>query len=205
MHTLSGRRFEIGTKYAPTIRDIAIGLSRIPRWAGATIRPWSVLQHSLVVGALVVAEDKPVLHLAALMHDMEEMATGDIPKPYKTKTQAELGKRLRDWLYSVVLVQPNPDPRTAEIVHAIDSDVKFAELLTLCHPRAWADPYFHSEVAQFFEVVSRVDDDEPGVMVAIDAVWDLIDMPDREAINIFTSVVTDLLASNKLQAMRQRA
>ena len=52
MRTLSGRRFEIGTEYAPTIRDIAVGLSRIPRWAGATIQPWSVLQHSLAAGSL---------------------------------------------------------------------------------------------------------------------------------------------------------
>ena len=55
MHTISGKRFELGTTYAPSIQDVAIGLSRIPRWAGATVRPWSVLQHSLATATLAAS------------------------------------------------------------------------------------------------------------------------------------------------------
>lgn len=199
MYTISGRRFELGTKYAPSVLDIAIGLSRIPRWAGATVRPWSVLQHSLAAGALAEPEGNPVLHLAALMHDMEEMATGDIPTPFKTAQQVELAERLRAWLYSEVLVQPNPDDRTVEKVKAIDEQLKLAELLSLCHPRSWQDPAFLGLVQAF--VVKA----EPKTMPAVDAVWDLIDMPEREAIFTFTEQVTTLLQSTQLMAMRNKA
>lgn len=216
MHTLSGRRFEIGTKYAPTVKDIAIGLSRIPRWAGATVRPWSVLQHSLAAGVLVENENDPILHLAALAHDMEEMATGDIPKPFKTTTQSELGKRIRAWMYLEVFTQPSPDERTEEKVKAIDKQLRLAELLCLCHPRAWQDPYFTGEVARFFLQLADEGSDagagqnellatSPDVMPACDAVWDLIDMPEREAIFLFTEQVTTLLRTKRLMSMERRA
>jgi hypothetical protein len=201
MRTLSGRRFEIGTKYAPTIRDIAIGLSRIPRWAGATVRPWSVLQHSLAVGSLLSAEN-PVVHLAALVHDMEEVATGDIPSPFKTKTQRELGVRMRAWLYSEVLVQPLPDDATEQLVHVVDDQLKLAELLCLCHPRAMWDPYFRDSVLGF---VGAENGEDFEIMGACDAVWDLIDMPEREAIETFTELVADLLNTKALRAMERRA
>lgn len=206
MHTLSGRRFEIGTNFAPTVKDIAIGLARIPRWAGATVRPWSVLQHSLAAGALVSRIGGPILHLAALTHDMEEMATGDIPAPYKTAQQRELGERLRAWMYSEVFTLPSPDDRTAEQVHEVDGQLKLAELLALCHPRAWGDPYFGEFVTLFIDDLTNVDREaEPEVMAAIDAVWGLIDMPEREQIFVFTDQVEALLASRELQALVGKA
>lgn len=190
MHTISGRRFEIGTKYAPTIHDIAVGLSRIPRWAGATIRgsEWSVLHHVLACGRLARrAKFSPEAVLFAYLHDMEEMATGDIPTPFKTEQQKGLERRLRRWMYKETVKRQYPTPLTVEAVKILDDRLKLAELLSFCHPNAWWDPYFRAEVLQFVNASPP----HSGVMSAIDMVWDLADVGAREAIDLFTREVDE--------------
>lgn len=67
----------------PTLRDVAIGLSRINRWTGATKHPWSVLQHSLVVSELLKTWGHDY-SLAGLLHDIEEsMGWSDISQTLK--------------------------------------------------------------------------------------------------------------------------
>ncbi|WP_277026838.1 hypothetical protein [Aurantimonas coralicida] len=59
-------------------------LAGIPRWSGQPDTPWTVGQHSLVVGKIVQARYRdPKLTLAALLHDGHEYATGDINTPLK--------------------------------------------------------------------------------------------------------------------------
>ena len=59
-------------------------LAGIPRWSGQPDTPWSVGQHSLVVGKIVQSRFRdPRLTLAALLHDGHEYATGDINTPLK--------------------------------------------------------------------------------------------------------------------------
>lgn len=59
-------------------------LAGIPRWSGQPTTPWTVGQHSLVVGRVVATRyDDPKLTLAALLHDGHEYATGDINTPLK--------------------------------------------------------------------------------------------------------------------------
>jgi len=60
------------------IEDIALGLSRIPRWLGQTKQVISVAQHSLIVAGL--CEQFP---LAGLLHDASEAYTGDCPTNLK--------------------------------------------------------------------------------------------------------------------------
>ena len=57
--------------------DIALSLSRIPRFLGQTWRVVSVLEHSLAVARMV----PPRHRLAALLHDAREAYMGDITRP----------------------------------------------------------------------------------------------------------------------------
>ncbi len=57
--------------------DIAIGLSRTPRWGGHSVWEWpmSVAQHSILVLEIMRARGRPLadrLQLAALLHDASE-------------------------------------------------------------------------------------------------------------------------------------
>lgn len=61
------------------IRDIAIALSRIPRFGGHTLRPYSVAAHCLQVSDLLPYR----LKLAGLLHDASEAYLGDVIGPLK--------------------------------------------------------------------------------------------------------------------------
>jgi hypothetical protein len=58
---------------------LARPLSHINRYAGHTLRPYSVAEHSLLVAELVSPGDK----LAALLHDAAEAFVNDLPSPIK--------------------------------------------------------------------------------------------------------------------------
>lgn len=75
---------------APIAEDFDIfpvvhSLSRIRRWGGKPIYPWTVGQHSLVCGKVVfLRTGRPEFALAALVHDFHEGVLGvDIPSPLK--------------------------------------------------------------------------------------------------------------------------
>jgi hypothetical protein len=86
--TFSGKRLCI-LDPAPdsiTLVDVAIGLSRAPRWNGQSHRWLSTAQHSVEVYKFVRGLDvypcREVL-LAALFHDASEAYLADVPKPFK--------------------------------------------------------------------------------------------------------------------------
>lgn len=90
MLTRSGRLVLPGNDQAPTLRDIARGLGRMPRFAGQTRGWWSVLHHVVLVDCLVslrAAKEgerpSPRFRLLALLHDAHEAITGDVPTPWK--------------------------------------------------------------------------------------------------------------------------
>lgn len=62
-----------------TLEDVAWRLASIRRFNGALARPVSVLEHSLVVGALA----PPSHRLPALLHDAHEWQVGDITRPLR--------------------------------------------------------------------------------------------------------------------------
>lgn len=71
------------------IRDIAHNLALLPRFCGNTIRPYTVLEHSLMVFQLVEQHTSdPSLLLQALLHDATEAYIGDIPAPVKNAVPA---------------------------------------------------------------------------------------------------------------------
>lgn len=67
--------------------DIAHHLSLINRFCGATSRPYSVAEHSLLVAEIAERELGLDVHgtMAALMHDAHEAWVGDVSTPLKTE------------------------------------------------------------------------------------------------------------------------
>lgn len=123
---------------APTLEDIAISLSRIPRFAGHTILPWSVAQHSLLVGRIVRRQGWSVMAEAyALLHDAHESLTNDIPSPFKSsgmkQLQADLDERIWE---SVELEAPMP-LLYRELIHSADMTALVTEANVLGHPHLY--------------------------------------------------------------------
>lgn len=84
----------------PSLIDIAVGLSRQPRFGGQTGRWWSVIDHTLF-GLELVKQQSPgnrELQLAWMLHDAHEALTGDVPTPFKTPdfkaVQDDLDRRI---------------------------------------------------------------------------------------------------------------
>lgn len=93
--TYTGRSVMPGNGEYPSLMDIAVGISRQPRFAGQGRRWFSVLDHSLFCDELVKRADVvPYLatgteearkrwRLAVLLHDAHEAITGDVPTTFK--------------------------------------------------------------------------------------------------------------------------
>jgi hypothetical protein len=81
-------RVVLPTIAAPSLVDIAVSLSRQPRFGGHTRRWWSVLDHTLFCDELVkldlqqFSNIRPI-RLAMLLHDAHEAITADVPTDAK--------------------------------------------------------------------------------------------------------------------------
>lgn len=74
----------IGQPPTYTIDTIAHQLAQINRFAGATRRPYSVAEHSLLCADLAdEAGMRPIVQLCCLMHDAHETVVGDVSTPIK--------------------------------------------------------------------------------------------------------------------------
>lgn len=92
MITYSGKRIDLPTPQPGQvdIADVAVQLSRIPRFVGATLEPWNVAAHSMHCAALAEAAGAGLqAQLAALLHDAHEAYMGDIPSPFKRAVRDE--------------------------------------------------------------------------------------------------------------------
>jgi hypothetical protein len=110
--TYSGRLVSRESGY-PSLLDIAVGLSRQPRFAGQTVRWWSVLDHTLFGhelvlqrlkdGVPVVGSDEEESHrltqVVWLLHDAHEAITGDMASDIKTPDVKLLQAILDDRIY----------------------------------------------------------------------------------------------------------
>lgn len=91
MTTISGADYHLGgpRTMSPEARPIRIGdiahhLSLINRFTGATMRPYSVAEHSLLCAEIAKHEGAPAgLQMAMLMHDAHEAYTTDLSSPAK--------------------------------------------------------------------------------------------------------------------------
>lgn len=127
--TLSGRLVKPTTGDHPNLMDIAIGLSRTPRFAGQTLRWFSVLDHTMF--GLYLIEESPSKTFYDqrwwLLHDAHEAMTGDVPTDVKTddlrKVQAQLDEKIFGAFYPDRIVTPNAVAR----IHEIDNRCLRAE------------------------------------------------------------------------------
>lgn len=86
--TYSGILVERAGAAGPALLDIALGLSRQPRFAGQCRRWWSVLDHSLFAAEMAARDGRNTRTvLAILLHDAHEALTGDTPTSLKTDDQ----------------------------------------------------------------------------------------------------------------------
>jgi len=93
IYTYSGQKIDLTNPDFSRIvlDDIAIPLSRIPRFNGHTNYSWTVAEHSMLVAELC-SFDKDCQKLA-LVHDAHEAFIGDITRPVKQV----LGKKFKDF------------------------------------------------------------------------------------------------------------
>lgn len=138
MYTLSGASIELGHIDRATFKDIATGLSRLPRWAGNTRVPFSVLQHSLMVHDMVSEQEfvGPTnrLRLLALWHDAHEFATGDICPPFKTPEQQAIQRKIDEELWVMLDTSPLRGWET-EAIKRYDKRAVSTEAWTICHDK----------------------------------------------------------------------
>jgi hypothetical protein len=124
LYTYSGvAAFPIG---APTLLDIAVGLSREGRFAGQGVRWFPVVLHSFVVADLL----PPRLKLHGLLHDCDECLTGDLPKPFKTPTFEKLEEKIRKLIYRSQKL-PYPTPEQHAIIKEADQKSLQGEVYTV--------------------------------------------------------------------------
>jgi 5'-deoxynucleotidase YfbR-like HD superfamily hydrolase len=113
------------------MEDIAEGLSRLPRFNGQTIRPYSVAEHSIMVYEIVNAMGfGPMECMQALMHDSPETWTGDIPAPFKFLVPGI--QEAEESLWKVVADACAIDPDMHPIVKEADWIALYVEAYCLC-------------------------------------------------------------------------
>lgn len=129
----------------PSLVDIAVGLSRQPRFAGQTKRWWSVLDHTLYADELarkpledsdVVSEDEEglrTLRLAVLLHDAHEAITADVPSDFKTPELRHQQQILDEGIYERYFQRPVTQA-IRDFVHAIDRRALIAEARVIGPP-----------------------------------------------------------------------
>ena len=121
-------------------RDIANALTVHPRFAGHTLVPWSVAQHSIAVALFVARQPSQPCDAvsAALLHDAHEgLGIGDIPTPVAQALGADAHARLKSIKETLDLLVEQAycvdlGPR-GEVV-AADRAILLAEQALLRHP-----------------------------------------------------------------------
>jgi hypothetical protein len=133
--TASGAKIDYLRPKNIPLEDIALGLSRQPRFVGQTTRPYSVAQHSLLVMELV-----PYHKMYALIHDAAEALLCDIPTPAKEAMRI-LSKgdspydKLEDRLYRAICRTVGIKPKWRVSVKIADSMARPIEA-SLLHPKS---------------------------------------------------------------------
>ena len=126
------------------IEDIAHHLAAVNRYGGATVYPFSVAQHSVIVSRMMGEENRQSTSpftatraLYGLMHDGSEFLLGDVCRPLKRQqafvAYREAEARLQAVIYEAVGLDPNGEP---EDLKTVDRRVLRSEQAALMPPAA---------------------------------------------------------------------
>jgi len=121
-------------------------IGRQTRWCGSTGKYWwSVLHHSFLVENIVsdITEDKKLrvrdaARLYALIHNLHEAVTNDIPSPLKSQRIRSCQEEIDQRLYELMQV-PEPPTQYKSFVKQADLRAMWAEACVL------QDPYINPE------------------------------------------------------------
>jgi 5'-nucleotidase len=83
------------------VADVARGLAAHPRWAGQTVEPYSVAQHSVLVAEAAEEERAETIQvLRALFHDGAEAFAADLVRPLKNELRHY--RRIEERMFSAM-------------------------------------------------------------------------------------------------------
>jgi hypothetical protein len=170
--TYTGRLVKPGNGEHPSLLDIAVGLSRQPRFAGQTMVWWSVLDHTLFGHELIkrrlergvplVAVDdtkaRRVVQIAWLLHDAHEALTGDVPSDIKGHDLKSIQTGFDFNIYRAFTGWGCLRPDTAELVKTTDRTALAAEARVLAHhafPRMIVGETVDEAEAELWQLLSR--------------------------------------------------
>jgi hypothetical protein len=161
IQTHSGVAFDLLDPRVRSVRlgDVAVALSRVNRFVGHTMQPYSVARHSLLVAQLLRenGHDSPVI-LQGLLHDATEAYLCDLPSPLKALLPGY--RRIEARLWSVVSTRFGMSETLHPAVKEADGVALRAEAwnLLLSPPvDAWAgEPPVLSDMAE--AIMLRQDD-----------------------------------------------
>lgn len=136
MICFSGVRIEPSSKFpqfngVPGLTDIALGLGRMPRFAGQTRRWWTGLHHSLVCQRIAMEGPCTGLResrmaLLCLLHDAHEAVTSDVPAFFKSKELSEWQAEIDERLFKAFGIWPIA-PAEHEYIKWVDDQALRAE------------------------------------------------------------------------------
>lgn len=131
--TFSGREVS-PTRGVPSVEDLALSLSRQPRFGGMCRRHWTVVDHLLFTALLAERDGQPVeVQLACLLHDAHEW-TGDIPTHFKSQGQKQMQLVMDDIIYETYSVDEVDSFTHARTVKHYDHRALLAEALVVGPP-----------------------------------------------------------------------
>lgn len=173
MITFSGQRIEPSNKFdgkyngIPNIVDIALGLSRMPRFGGQTRRWWSVLLHSIVCCELAIErvarlEDQSNsqrLIMLCLLHDAHEAITSDVPAFFKPVELKEWQAAIDERFFTSLNLWPL-SAGDEDFIKSIDDEALRAEALAVGPPTIMQhlSPPKNSSYAKVLQVCSKYED-----------------------------------------------
>jgi len=119
------------------INDIALALSRQPRYGGHGKFFYSVAQHSVYVAYQAAPENR----LYALLHDAHEAYTGDIPGPLKEllgKGILRIERRLQEAIHESLGLDRVPSVAVEEDIIRADKSLLYPEYHALYDEYIWS-------------------------------------------------------------------
>lgn len=126
--TYTGKRFSLARPdpVDVDIIDIAVALSRLPRFTGQTKKFYSVAQHSVLASL-----NCPEYSMSALMHDSGEAYTNDITRPLKIGLGEQL-RQIEDAVYHAIAKRFGFIHWMPGEVKAVDNRLLATEARDLC-------------------------------------------------------------------------